>query len=119
MKSKGNGHHKIGYGGSGLGITPSDHAATGINSPGGEFLVFDAVGADAPATEATSNKKSNRRRRIITGIILMLLLVVAVALYFGTFGNSTPLNLRVHDTKAQENKTQTKPQNPDEITAAS
>jgi hypothetical protein len=115
----GNGHHKTGTGGTGIGVTANDPAATGLNPADADFLLFDAQGKDAPATEAASNKKSNRRRRIITGAILMMLLAVsvAVAIYFMLGGNKTPVNLKVRDTRAQDGKTQTKPQNPDDVTS--
>ncbi len=115
----GNGHHKTVIGGTGVGVIPNDTAPTGFNPAGEDFLLFDAGGADAPATEAASNKKKNRRRRIITGAILMMLLAVsvAVAIYFMLGGNKTPVNLKVRDTRAQESKTQTRPQNPDDVTS--
>ena len=118
MKPNGNGHHNTGVGGSGIGVTSNDPAATGINPLGPEFVVFDAQGADAPATEAVSHNK-DRRRRIITGAVLMLLLVVCVVvtIYFMLGGNRTPVNLKVRDTRAQDSKTQTKPQNPDDVTS--
>jgi len=120
MKTNGNSNHKIESGGTGTGVTSNDHAsATGFNPPGAEFVDFDAQGADAPAAEAAPNKKKDRRRRVIAGVILMLLLAagVAVLIYFMLGGNSTPLSLKVRDTRVQDSKTQAKPQNPDDVTS--
>ncbi len=122
MKSEngnGSGHHKTGIGGSGIGVTSTDPTATGFNSADADFLLFDAEGAFAPATEPASDRKKSRRRRIITGAILMLLLIagVVVAIYFMLGGNRTPVNLKVRDTRAQDSKPQAKPQNPDDVTS--
>ena len=121
MKSNGNGneHHKTVIGGTGTGVTSTDPAVTGFGPADADFLLFDAQGADALATEAASNKKSNRRRRIITGAILMMLLLagVVVGIYFILGGNRTPVNLKVRDTRAQDSKAQAKPQNLDDVTS--
>ena len=110
MKSKGNVHSGIGTINSGVGVTevePFDN----------EHIVFDAEGADSPATE-TPMKNSRRRSKRITGVLLLLLLIasIAIALYFMLGGNRTRLNVNVRDTRPQAEKTQAARQNPDDVT---
>ena len=104
---------------SGVGVAQSDPAASEAHSIGSEYVVFDAEGLDAPATEATHQSKGHRRRKLIIGTLLIMLLIVSVAfaLYFMLDGNRTPLNLRVRDTRSQESKAKESGRNPDDVTS--
>jgi hypothetical protein len=115
----GNSHHKNQTLGSGVGVAPSDQATAEADSIGSEYVVFDAEGVDAPATEAAHHSKSHRRRKLIIGTVLILLLIgsVTFALYFMLGGNRRPLNLRVRDTRTQESKAKEAQPNPDDVTA--
>jgi hypothetical protein len=114
MKSKGNRngnvHSGIGTINRGVGVTESEPLDN-------EHIVFDAEGADSPATE-TSSKDSRRRSKRITGALLLLLLIasIAIALYFMLGGNRTRLNVNVRDTRPQTEKPQAARQNPDDVT---
>ncbi len=114
MKSKGNRnnlHSGIGTINSSVGVTESEPFEN-------EHIVFDAEGADSPATE-TSLKDSRRRSKRIAGVLLLLLLIasIAIALYFMLGGNRTRLNVNVRDTRQQVEKSQAARQNPDDVTA--
>ena len=115
MKSKGNRngnvHRGIGTINSGVGVVETEPFEN-------EHIVFDAEGADSPATE-TPMKDSRRRSKRITGALLLLLLIasVAIALYFMLGGNRTRLNVNVRDTRPQVEKTQAARQNPDDVTS--
>src|SRR5215470_20372280 len=104
---------------SSVGVAQSDPAVSEANSVGSEYVVFDAEGLDAPATEATHKGKGHRRRKLIIGTFLILLLIgsVAFTLYFMLGGNRSPLNLRVRDTRTQESKTKETQRNPDDVTS--
>ena len=114
MKSKGNrngnDHRGIGTINSGVGVIESEPFDN-------EHIVFDAEGADSPATE-TPLKDSRRRSNRITGALLLLLLIasIAIALYFMLGGNRTRLNVNVRDTRPQVEKTQVARQSPDDVT---
>ncbi len=114
-----NGHHRNQTLSSSVGVAQSDPAASEAHSIGSEYVVFDAEGLDAPATEATHQSKGRRRRKLIIGTLLIMLLIVSVAfaLYFMLGGNRTPLNLRVRDTRSQESKTKEAQRNPDDVTS--
>ena len=75
----GNGHHRNQTLSSGVGVEQNDPAASETNSIGSEYVVFDAEGLDAPATEATHQSKGHRCRKLIIGTILILLLIVSFA----------------------------------------
>ncbi len=115
----GNSHHKNQTSGSGVGVAPSDPATAEADSIGSEYVVFDAEGLDAPATEAAHQSKSHRRRKLVIGTILILLLIgsIMLALYFMLGGDRTPLNLRVRDTRTQESKAKEAQRNPDDVTS--
>lgn len=115
----GNDHHQDRTLGSSVGVAQNDLATSEANAIGNEYVVFDADGLDAPATEAAHQNKSRRRRKLIIGTLLILLLIgsVAFALYFMLGGNRTPLNLRVRDTRTQESKTKEAQRNPDDVTS--
>ncbi|HKP11873.1 MAG TPA: hypothetical protein VJZ91_07165 [Blastocatellia bacterium] len=115
----GNDHHKDRTSGSSVGVAQNDLATSEADAIGNEYVVFDADGLDAPATEATHQNKGRRRRKLIIGTLLILLLIgsVALALYCMLGGNRTPLNLRVHDTRTQESKTKEAQRNPDDVTS--
>ena len=123
MKGKrnggGNSHHRNQTLSSSVGVAQSGSAASEDHSTGSEYVVFDAEGLDAPATEATHQSKGHRRRKLIIGMLLILLLLgsVAFALYFMLGGNRTPLNLRVRNTRTQESKTKEAGRNPDDVTS--
>lgn len=114
MKSKGNRNGKaqpgIGTVNSGVGVGESEPFEN-------EHIVFDAEGADSPATESPV-KDSRRRSKRITGALLLLLLIasIAIALYFMLGGNRMRLNVNVRDTRPQVEKTQAARQNPDDVT---
>ena len=114
MKSKGNrngnGHHGIGTINSGVGVTESEPFDN-------EHIVFDAEGADSPATETPLKNNRRRSKRIIGALLLLLLIAsIAIALYFMLGGNRTRLNVNVRDTRPQVEKTQAARQNPDDVT---
>jgi hypothetical protein len=115
----GNSRHKNQTLGSGVGVAHSDSATAEADSIGNEYVVFDAEGLDAPATEAAHQSKSHRRRKLIIGTFLILLLIgsIAFALYFMMGGNRTPLNVRVRDTRTQESKEKETQRNPDDVTS--
>lgn len=115
----GNGHRRNQTLGSGADVAQNDLAATEGHSIGSEYVVFDAEGLDAPATEATHKSKGHRRRKLIIGMLLILLLIgsVAFALYFMLGGNRTPLNLRVRDTRPHDAKAKETLRNPDDVTS--
>ena len=115
----GNGRRGNQSSGSDVGVAQSTQAAAEAHSSDSEYIVFDAEGLDAPATEATHKGKGHRRRKLIVGTLLILLLAgsVAFALYFMLGGNRTPLNLRVRDTRTQESKTKEAQRNPDDVTS--
>ncbi len=114
MKSKGNrngkGHQGIGTIDSGVSVAESEPFDN-------EHIVFDAEGADSPATESPLKNSRRRRKRIVGGLLFLLLIAsIAIALYFMLGGNRTRLNVNVRNTRPQAEKAQTARQNPDDVT---